>query len=667
MSGRGESKLAAGDLLLPLAVVGVVGMMVFPLPTPLLDLLLVLNIGFSLALIVSSVYLAEPESFTALPSILLLATLFRLGLNISTTRQLLASGCAPHLVVAFGQFVVGGNLVVGIVIFLIVTVVQFLVIAKGAERVAEVAARFTLDAMPGKQMSIDADVRSGIISIAEARERRRELHRESKLYGALDGAMKFVKGDAIAGLLITLINIGAGLFLGITEQGLSFAAALHKYTIFTIGDGLVSQIPALLVCVAAGIVVTRVGDKEDSLIGRDILSQLGNEPQALGATGTVLFLMGFLPGMPAPAFILIGVLVIALARARKAAGADEQASSVEEFRPNVGSPVVLRLTAAALVQIKKEQILSGLIRDLRSEIFESRGVLLPEFSYQLDRRTEAAAAALHLNGVRSLELKLNTDAASGLLFSRMLVEHIKSLFDKRIVELVNDTQTRILLEVHQPAAEDLINALVPALIPVTKLTAVLRELLSERVSIRQLPLILQAAADYLSDESSPAPKRAANSALVSQIRLALARTISAAAADERGVVVAATVNLQADLFMSRLAVNGMPFPPDLCSAIYSEIKGTFTAERPKPWVIICSAILRPLLSRYLRREFDHLLVIAGEEISDDVSVEQFGELFRDLAAAGGYLRNSLFKELEENGEGPGAELGLPRLRLAGAA
>ena len=239
------------DLLLPLILLLVVGMMIFPLPVLLLDFLLVCNITLSLSLLLGSVYLLEPERFTSLPTVLLLATLFRLGLNISTTRQVLGEGTAPDVVAAFGRVVISGNLVVGIVIFLIVALVQFLVIAKGAERVAEVAARFTLDAMPGKQMAIDADIRAGILSLSEARDRRKDLQRGSRLYGALDGAMKFVKGDAIAGLIITGINMVGGFFVGIVQRGLDVFTAAHRYTIFTICDGLVSQLPALLTAVAA--------------------------------------------------------------------------------------------------------------------------------------------------------------------------------------------------------------------------------------------------------------------------------------------------------------------------------------------------------------------------------------------------------------------------------
>ena len=333
------------DLFLPFAVVSVVGMMIFPLPSFALDVLLMCNIAFALALLISTLYLEAPERFTALPTILLLATIFRLGLNISTTRELLSTGEAPDVVAAFGSYVVRGNLVVGVVVFAIVTLIQFIVIAKGAERVAEVAARFTLDAMPGKQMSIDADVRAGVLSMADARERRAALHQESKLFGALDGAMKFVKGDAIAGLLITLINITAGLTIGVLQLDLSLPEAFERFVIFTIGDGLTSQIPALFVAVAAGIAVTRVGSSnERSFVGREMLAQLGREPQAMVTTGGVLSVLSLVPGLPMLPFL--GMAIFLWIGAHRAGSRPSVSSGASEVI-GISSEGVLSSCAAA--------------------------------------------------------------------------------------------------------------------------------------------------------------------------------------------------------------------------------------------------------------------------------------------------------------------------------
>jgi len=293
------------DILLPVALILVLGMMILPLPGILLDLMLTGNITFAVLLLVSVVYLSRPESFTSLPTILLLATLVRLALNISTTRYILSTGDAPGVISAFSGFVVQGNLVVGVVIFLIITVVQFIVIAKGSERVAEVSARFSLDALPGKQMAIDADLRSGIISPAEAGLKRSELQTESRLYGSLDGAMRFIKGDAVAGLLITTVNILAGILVGVSAHNLGVLEAAGRFAFYSIGDGLVSQIPALLISVAAGIAVTRVSSQSRSFVGREMLAQLTREPQAVIITAMMLALIGLVPGMPKLSFFFI--------------------------------------------------------------------------------------------------------------------------------------------------------------------------------------------------------------------------------------------------------------------------------------------------------------------------------------------------------------------------
>ncbi len=255
---------APSDLVLAAALVAIVVMMITPLPTMVLDFLIALNLGLSLGLLLVALYVTEASRLAALPSLLLLATLFRLGLNVSTTRLVLLTGDAGRIIDAFGRIVVGGNVVVGGVVFLVLALVQFIVIAKGAERVAEVAARFTLDALPGKQMSIDADLRSGSMTLDDAQARRRALERESHLYGALDGAMKFVKGDAIAGLIVVAINIVGGLAVGVLQKGLPLSSALSHYTILTVGDGLAAQLPSLFVSTTAGLVVTRVPGDDDA-------------------------------------------------------------------------------------------------------------------------------------------------------------------------------------------------------------------------------------------------------------------------------------------------------------------------------------------------------------------------------------------------------------------
>lgn len=302
------------DLLLAGLVVIVLGMIVIPLPKQLLDVLLTINLTMGIIILLVSLYISEALRIASFPTILLIATLYRLALNVSSTRLILADGDAGRVIEAFGQFVVRGDAIVGGLLFIILTLINFIVVTKGAERVSEVAARFTLDAMPGKQMSIDADLRAGIINIEQALARRQHLQRESQLYGAMDGAMKFVKGDAIAGIIIILINIIAGLIIGVTRQGMELGDAVQLYTLLTIGDGLVQQIPALIISVSAGVVVTRVtSETEGSNLGREIVTQITRYPKALIIAAVILLLLALVPGLPRAPFVIVGAVVGSIA------------------------------------------------------------------------------------------------------------------------------------------------------------------------------------------------------------------------------------------------------------------------------------------------------------------------------------------------------------------
>ncbi|HDC4323185.1 TPA: SctV family type III secretion system export apparatus subunit AscV [Aeromonas hydrophila] len=299
------------DIMLAVLLLAIVFMMVLPLPPVALDILIAINMTISVVLLMMAVYINSPLQFSAFPAVLLITTLFRLALSVSTTRMILLQADAGQIVYTFGNFVVGGNLVVGIVIFLIITIVQFLVITKGSERVAEVSARFSLDAMPGKQMSIDGDMRAGVIDVHEARERRSVIEKESQMFGSMDGAMKFVKGDAIAGLIIIFVNILGGVTIGVTQKGLSAADALQLYSILTVGDGMVSQVPALLIAITAGIIVTRVSSEESADLGSDIGAQVVAQPKAMLIGGVLLILFGLIPGFPMVTFFTLAAVVTA--------------------------------------------------------------------------------------------------------------------------------------------------------------------------------------------------------------------------------------------------------------------------------------------------------------------------------------------------------------------
>ena len=298
------------DLVLAFFLVAVIFMMILPLPTWLVDALIGINMTISAILLMVAMYLPSPLAFSSFPSVLLVTTLFRLGISIATTRLILLQGDAGHIIFTFGNFVVGGNLVVGLVVFLILTIVQFIVITKGAERVAEVAARFSLDAMPGKQMSIDGDMRAGTIDMEEAKRRRGIVEKESQLYGAMDGAMKFVKGDAIAGLIIVAVNLLGGIVIGTMQRGMTAADAAKTYSVLTIGDGLIAQIPALFIAICAGMIVTRVQSGDGpSNVGKDIGQQVMAQPRALMIAAAVALGMGLIPGMPLPVFLTLAVVI----------------------------------------------------------------------------------------------------------------------------------------------------------------------------------------------------------------------------------------------------------------------------------------------------------------------------------------------------------------------
>ncbi|NWD07028.1 type III secretion system export apparatus subunit SctV [Pseudomonas gingeri] len=404
------------DVIIVAFMLMAIVMMIIPLPTYMVDMLIALNIALSILILIVAFYISHSVEFSALPPLILLSTLFRLSLSITTTRLILLDGNAGHIVKAFGDFVIAGQVVVGLVVFLIITVAQFVVITKGAERVAEVAARFTLDAMPGKQMSIDNDLRNGDIDQAEARRRRSRLERESQMFGAMDGAMKFVKGDAIAGLVILLVNLLGGMLIGMLERGMSFANAVHTYSLLTVGDGLIAQIPALLISVAAGTVVTRVNsDGVQGDLGTEILRQLGASRRALILTALILAGVSLLPGFPSAIFIglalIIGGVVFGLHRRERLnadAAVEEQVevvsepeveTSMENLPELVPDSRVLLVLGPALAEVSSVHSLRQKIEALCHEIRSDLGVEIPLPGVYVDNALGAEHFRVEFEGV----------------------------------------------------------------------------------------------------------------------------------------------------------------------------------------------------------------------------------------------------------------------------
>lgn len=433
------------DVMLALAIVLILVMIVLPLPTGLIDVLIAVNMTTGMVLLMVAIYLPSPLAFSSFPSVLLITTLFRLALNISTTRLILLQADAGEIILTFGEFVVGDNFVVGVVIFLIITIVQFVVITKGAERVAEVGARFSLDAMPGKQMSIDGDMRAGVIDMEEARRRRGLVEKESQLYGSMDGAMKFVKGDAIAGLIITTINIIGGISIGALQRGMTAGEAVQVYSILSIGDGLVSQIPGLLISITAGIIVTRVSIDESSNVGADIGQQIMAQPKALLIAGCLAFGFAAIPGFPYPVFIPLGLVLLGISwtllrtsgleAAAETAGsvpamaaAGQPASQATKRRPgsedefSLTVPLLIDVAAALEPAIKAGELNEALIQ-VRRALYLDLGVPFPGIHLRYNANLTDGAYQILLQETPMAQGQLRP----GWLFCREEPEHLKML------------------------------------------------------------------------------------------------------------------------------------------------------------------------------------------------------------------------------------------------
>ncbi len=507
-----ESVLARySDLVMVAGVIAIVAMMVLPLPTWLIDLLVAFNIASGILLLLLGIYIQSPLEFSVFPSVLLMTTLFRLSLSIATTRMILLQGHAGDIIDTFGKVVAGGNLVVGLVVFLIITVVQFIVIAKGAERVAEVAARFSLDAMPGKQMSIDSDLRAGLIDKDEAKRRRRALEMESKLHGSLDGAMKFVKGDAIAGIVIIVINLLGGLAVGVAMQDMDVGSALSKYSILTIGEGMVAQIPALLGAMAAGLIVTRTTDEEDKHLGDAVRKQLTAKPRVLVVAGGICVLMGAVPGFPTTVFLLLalgiagsGLLMMPACRdwlrARrhptvrglvKRLDLQQQVTTtaLPQARPAV--PLLLRVPAL-LMQSEAGRALTPALEQVLEDFQLNLGLALPRIHVHgqpgedFSGRWELLAFEVPIARGRLPEGPFDAQAAIGQPVQQALRRHAPLFLG---MQDTTNLLTRAAID-----APDVVKEVLRAL-PVQRVADVLRRLVGEGVSIRNLRDILEALSE----------------------------------------------------------------------------------------------------------------------------------------------------------------------------
>ncbi len=599
------------ELFVPLFVIGILATMLLPMPPGVMDFLLVGNLLFALVLLLITLYIPEPVRLSALPSILLLATMYRLALNISTTRLILGSGDAGQVVEAFGAVVVQGNLVVGAVVFLVITLVQFIVIAKGSERVAEVAARFTLDAMPGKQMSIDADVRAGLLDFSGARTKRQELQTESRFYGALDGAMKFIKGDAIAGIVITIVNIIGGLAIGLGMEGLPVDVALHKYSILTVGDGLLSQIPSLLNSLAAGMVVTRVTRDDGKSLAADLLTQLTQEKRVRGIIATLSLVLAVLPGMPALPFVCVcGALLMSILLEPRAKE-DPKAGEIMRFKPK--TPALLHVEVGpelggALYASGK---LTARIELLRQSVYERQGLVLLQPGFSVERSL-GKGFRVHFRGI-PVGRVIDTDGT--LAAMEILAESLMTLVERRAAECVDDILTRRLLDHLEEEAPELVAHVVPNVATVTQLSELLKQLVGEGISIRHFDVIVQAVAEF-------GPKVGNERQLLEEVRIALRRVISARLADAEGVMRAYTLDPIMDLSFAKVERERGALDLDYTRQIAEFIRGQGSDHR----VLLVSRGARRLLRECLKGQGLTIAVVAHDEISEDIQVEIAGHI-----------------------------------------
>mgnify|MGYP000216849858 CR=1 FL=1 len=666
------------DILLAIAVLGIVILLIVPLPAILLDLMLAVSITFSVLILLTALFIETPLEFSAFPTVLLIATMLRLSLNVATTRLILGnghngSGAAGHVIEAFGNFVMSGNFVIGLVVFAILLIVNFIVITKGSGRIAEVAARFTLDAMPGKQMAIDAELAAGHIDEATARARRKTLENESSFFGAMDGASKFVRGDAIAGLLITFINVIGGIIIGVAQQSLSFGQAAHTYTLLTVGDGVVSQIPALIVSTAAGLLVSKAG--VSGAADKALMTQLATMPKALGLSAAVIALMGLLPGIPVLPFFGLGAGLAYAARhmgkrkadiktteaettaatIQKEATSDEtllsEARHLDELRIEIGYALMAIVNAQGGSDRLTEQI-RALRRSLASEmgfVMPSvrilDNVMLPSNSYtvylkeieagqgqvypELLMAMDPTGASVRLPGQHVLEPTFGLAATwieqtmreEAQLMGYTVVDaatvittHLTEIVKGNVSELLGYADVQKLIRDLPKEHTDLVKDIVPSQIPMTIIQRVLQSLLSERVSIRDLGTILEGIADAVNATKSPRD-------IVEIVRQRLSRQICAQYANGLGQLPIIALSAQwetafAEAIIGQGEDRHLAMAPSKLSEFAALIRDRFedAARQGETPVLVTSAQARPFVRAIVERFRRETPVISQAEI-----------------------------------------------------
>jgi flagellar biosynthesis protein FlhA len=677
ISGRRTGLLAYGDVFFAVALISIVGIMVVPLPTFLLDILLSFNIAFSLVLLLASIYVTAPLELSVFPSLMLVVTLFRLSLNVASTRLILGQANAGNVISAFGSFVVKGNYVVGMVIFVIIVVIQYIVIVRGTERNAEVSARFTLDAMPGKQMSIDADLNAGLIDDVEARRRRNDITREADFYGAMDGASKFVKGDAIAGIIINLINILGGLAIGVLQQGLPIGEAVRTYTRLTVGDGLVTQVPALIVSTSAGIVVSRAA--AESNLGMDVGRQLFSGHKPLAIVGATLVLLAFVPGLPTIPFLMLGSLSGGVGYAVMKRKARPTPSDPDAAQPKEKKQEALE----DLAKVDRLELMIGYglismvdpseggdfmerVKGLRRQIAVDMGLVVPPIRIRDDVKLKPYEYEIRLKGARvsrgevypgqllvigtrdslaDLEGRETRDPAFGLPARWVNVQerdraegmaltvveaavalgtHLSEIIKAHASEILSRQDVSNILEELKRDHPAVVEEAVPQAVSLGTLHRVLQNLLKEQIPIKDVLTVLETVSDYAQHTKDI-------DVLTEYVRAALQRTICNMCENDDGRIYAATVDprieqMVADsIQMTKSGVTAVVEPGAARRLVRAveEVTRTMLANNHRP-ILITSPNVRLALKRLIESSLPRVIVISFSEITTDCEVHSVG-------------------------------------------
>lgn len=676
--------LENSDMVLAVGIVAILIVMVLPLPAFLIDILLSLSIALSVVLLLAALYTQRPLDFSSFPSLLLLTTLFRLSLNVASTRLILLNGAdqgidaAGEVIRSFGEFVVGGNYAVGIIVFIILVIINFVVITKGAGRVAEVAARFTLDAMPGKQMAIDADLNAGVINEEEARRRRSEIAREADFYGAMDGASKFVRGDAIAGILIVLVNIVGGILIGTIQKGKDISDAMGIYTLLTIGDGLVTQIPALIISTAAGMVVTRAASGQN--LSREFTAQLTSQPKAMAVASFVMFVMAVIPGLPHLPFLVMSVGSGYLAyrlmeKEKKITEVTKRREEIEKLKPQKEKlesllPVdSLELEVGygliSIVDSEQNGELLERITHIRKQFALDMGVIIPPLRIRDNLQLKPGEYIIQLKGVTIGQGELmvdhwlamdpgnaveripgvpTTEPAFGLSaiwitakqkeqaqiagytvvdLSTVIATHLTELIRKHAHELLGRQEIQNLIDVVKQSHPKVVEELIPTLLPVGSVLKVCQNLLREGVSIRDLRTILESLADN-------APQTKDTLLLTEYVRAALARSITKKLLNNSGELPLITLErtLEEQVASGLIQTDQgqqLALEPGFVQNLIRELNNQ--AERMvlvnSNAVLLVSPVIRAHIRQLVEKFIPHLVVLSHNEISPNIPIKSF--------------------------------------------